>query len=101
MEDFVAQALKMLNGDLSQLGDVFASRLSLKEELMLTKIDQEIAICVEGILDRVMAGSNVQGEMTMAQQQRDHIMELTAIRRTIHKLIKERGNLGHYSEGLN
>ncbi len=101
MEAFVAKVLKMMDGDLSRLGEAFAPRLSRKDELMLTKMDQEIGARVEGILDLVLAGANHAGEMSMGQQQRDHVMQLTAIRRAIHQLIQERGSLKPFREGLN
>ena len=91
----------MMDGDPTRIGEVFGSKLSRKDELMLAKIDQEMAACIEGILDRVLTGANHLGEMSMVPQQRNRVMELTAIRRAIHKLIQERGQLQPWSEGLN
>jgi hypothetical protein len=101
MEEFIAQALKLLNGDPRHLGDVFGQQLTQRDELLLTKIDQELGCCVEGILDKVLAGANVQGEMKLSQSHRDSVMEITAIRRAIYDLILNRGTLRHCRQGLN
>ncbi len=101
MEDFVAMVLRRMDGDPDRIGEVFGARLSHKDELMLTKIDEDMGACVEGILDLVLAGANFAGEITMVQQQRDRVMELTAIRRAIHSLVQERGSLQQWRDGLN
>jgi hypothetical protein len=101
MEDFIGKTMEFMNGDIRHLGDVFGATLSTRDELMLTKIDEELGRCVEGILDMVLAGASVQGEMNLSQGQRDRVMELTAIRRAIFALIKERGTLTKFRDGLN
>jgi hypothetical protein len=101
MEDFVAQVLEKMNGDLTHLGDAFDATLSHRDELMLTKIEQEMGICVEGILDLALAGADFNGEVSMAPWQRDRVMELSAIRQMIHALIRERGSFAQWREGLN
>jgi hypothetical protein len=101
MEQFIGQALKWMDANAGQLGDAFGKTLSHHDELMLTKIDQEMAICVERILDLALEGANAQGEIGMSKQQRDRVMELTAIRRAIHTLIEERGTLQKFREALN
>ena len=101
MKEFIGQALKWMDANAGQLGDAFGKTLSFHDELMLTKIDQEMAICVERILDLVLEGANAQGEMDMSAQQRDRVMELTSIRRAIYNLIAERGTLRQFREVLN
>jgi hypothetical protein len=101
MEDFVAMVLRMMDGDPARIGEVFGARLSHKDELMLTKIDEEMGACVEGILDLVLAGANYAGEITMVQRQRERVMELTAIRCAIHDLVRVRGSLQQWRDGLN
>jgi hypothetical protein len=101
MNEFIALALTWMDGSAGQLGDAFEGTLSHRDELMLTKLDQEMAICVDRILSQVLEGANAHGELDMRQQQRDHVMELTAIRRAIHDLIAERGTLRPFREALN
>lgn len=101
MEEFVAKALKMMGNDPARIGDAFGARLTHKDELLLSKIDAELGIVVEGILDLVLAGSNYNGEMSMGSEQRERVLELTAIRRAIHVLLHERGTLREFREGLN
>ena len=101
MEEFVAKALKMMGGNPSQIGDAFGAKLTSKDELLLSKIDVELGIVVESILDHVLAGANYNGEMSMGAEQRERVLELTAIRRAIHVLLHERGSLRAFREGLN
>jgi hypothetical protein len=101
MEDFVAQVLEKMKGDMTHLGDAFDAKLSLRDELMLTKIEQEMGLCVEGIMDLALAGADCGGEVSMSQWQRDRVMELTAIQKMIHALIRERGSFAQWREGLN
>ena len=101
MDEFLATMLKWMNGDPRHLGDVFDNTLTHRDELMLTNIDRELGQIVEGILDRVLAGANIHGEMQLGQTQRDRVFELTAIRKEIHILIRERGTLLPFQDGMN
>lgn len=98
---FVAEVLELMGGNVIRLRDVFETKLSHREELMLSRMDVEIGNCIEGILDLVLSSSAINEEMTMDVGQRKRVMELTSIRREIHAMIDERGSLQDWKEGLN
>jgi hypothetical protein len=103
MDDFLALVLKKIDGDASRLGEFFPEKLSHQEELMLSKLEEEMGICVERVLDLALTNANAasNGEISMDQHQRDRVMLLTAVRREIHSLLANRGSLNQFRDQLN
>ncbi|MBK9448024.1 MAG: hypothetical protein IPN95_01130 [Bacteroidetes bacterium] len=103
MDEFLALVLKKIDGDPSRLGEVFSDNLSHQEELMLSKLDEEIGICVERVLDFALTNANAanNGEISIDQNQRDRVMLLTAVRKEIHNLLAQRGTLNQFRDRLN
>jgi hypothetical protein len=103
MEDFLVVVLGKIDGDPSRLGEAFPETLNHQEELMLSKLEEEIGMRVERVLDLALAGANAasNGEINMDQAQRDRVMFLTAVRREIRNLLATRGSLTTWRDGLN
>jgi hypothetical protein len=101
MEAFVSEVLTKIDGNPERLGELFGKRLSTREELMLTKLDEDIARVVEQALERALTGAHGSQEILIDQRGRDRVMELTAFRRALLALIKERGSLAAWRDGLN
>lgn len=103
MENFLEFVLEKIGGEPAQLGAVFGERLTYQEELMLGKLDHEIGIRVERVLDAALAGANAEnnGQILLDLSQRERVMFLTAVRKEIHILIEKRGSLKPWREGLN
>ena len=103
MDDFLGLVLKKIDGDPSRLGEVFPDRLNHQEELMLSKLGEEIGICVERVLDLALTNANSanNGEISLDQTQRDRVMLLTAVRKEIHLLLAKRGTFNQFRDRLN
>lgn len=101
MNNFVAQVLQRMDGDPSQLGQAFETPLSLHEELLLCKLDEEMGMRVERILDHALASTSRNGEIMMSQHSKNQVMFFSETRKAIRQLIAERGHLGHWWGGLN
>jgi hypothetical protein len=99
MDDFLVRILRKIDGDPTRIAEAFGPQLSQQEELMLNKLEEQIAIRVDAILDRALAAV---GPMIMIDaQQKTYVMEMTAIRKAIVNLIAARGTLKIAKAGLN
>jgi hypothetical protein len=103
MNDFLSYILQKIDGDPTRIGEAFEARLTYQEELMLGKLDEELGMCVEKILDAALASATAanNGEISMDFHTRTRVMELTAARKAIHALLTERGTMRHCRNGVN
>jgi hypothetical protein len=103
MSNFLEFVLKKIGCDPSRLGEAFAEKLTQQEELMLCKLDDEICICVDRVLDAALHGANASNnnEIMLDSKNRNRVTYLTAMRCEIQKLIAERGSFGPWREGMN
>ena len=102
MNSFLSKVLSKIDGDPERLGEVFAAKLSLQEELMLGKLDEEIGIRVDRLLDAALSDATTinNGEIIVETNVRTNVHFLTAVRRAIHKILSERGSLQMWRAGL-
>ena len=97
--DFIPQSiLARINGDPERLGEAFGRRLTMKEDFMLSRLYAEITMRVDAILDQALSGGP---EIILDQKQRAFVMEMTAFRRSIRKILRERGPFKQGRESLN
>ena len=93
MSDFLSKVLPKINCDPSRIGELFSEKLTMQEELMLTKLFDELGLVVERAMDLALASANSanNGEIQLGTEGRQHILYLTAVRSSIHRLIDQRG----------
>lgn len=93
MSDFLSKVLPKINCDPNRIGELFNEKLTMHEELMLTKLFDELGLVVERALDMALASANSanNGEIQLGSEGRERILYFTAVRASIHRLIGERG----------
>jgi hypothetical protein len=103
MNDFLSKVLQKIDGDPSHIGDVFGAKLTYQEELMLSRLDDEMGMCVERIIEVAMANANAAngGEIAIDFNNRERVMTLTCARKAIHDLLAERGTFHASRHGMN
>lgn len=94
MQDFLQHILQKVNCDSQALQATFGPRLSQKDELMLSQLSEEIKQKVDAMLETALAG--IEPEIMLSQSDKSQIMELNAIRKSIHQLIQEYGSMGEW-----
>lgn len=99
MKDFLQYVLQKIDFDPKSFGNAYGTKLTHQEELMLSRLNEEIGMRVEAMLEKALVSA--QPEIIMNEAERGFVMELTSIRKAIHNLILERGSLGQWKEGLN
>ncbi|MFN8394871.1 MAG: hypothetical protein U0176_09395 [Bacteroidia bacterium] len=93
MSDFLSKVLPKINCDPSRIGELFSDKLTIQEELMLTKLFDELGLVVERAMDMALASANAanNGEIQLGPEGRQRIIYFTAVRASIYRLIEERG----------
>jgi hypothetical protein len=79
-------------------GHSFHTPLTFREEFLLNGLEQDLREKVHAMLDLAMAGHT---EMDLSHEQRDQVMELSRLHKTIFNLLVKRGSLAHGRDGLN
>ena len=80
------------------LANSFSNPLTFQEELLLNRLEEDLARKVDVLLELAFAGGT---EIAMGQKQRDYIMDMMRFRKVIVNLISDRGRLSATPSALN
>ena len=90
MQEF-EKLIEILKADPTQLGASFHNPLTYQEEMLLIRMDADLARQMDRMLERALGGNGP--EILVHEEQRVHILELAALRNSIIDLLQNQGTI--------